>query len=129
MKFFEVEKTWICQLGKAANKTMLQGYVDRNDKSPEEFVRLYVDVVKALIDTPAWGVSGVNKLINELTDSVRATINHARNGKSSAPARANKLLSIIDFYHNEEAIARYSGSYKLKPLLSIEELQSFLVVA
>ena len=58
MKFYEVEQTWICQLGKTANKAMLQSYVDRNDRSPEESVRFYFDVISALKDTPAWGVSG-----------------------------------------------------------------------
>lgn len=129
MKFFEAERTWICQLNKPQNRMMLEAYKDRKDRSIVEFIRYYIDVTGALRNTPAWGVSGVNKMINELTDAVRATINHAKRGKSSAPAHANKLLSIIDFYHNEEAVSRYCGNYKLKPLLSIEELQPFLAVA
>ncbi len=126
MKFYEVEQTWICQLGKAVNRAMLEAYIDRNDRSPEEFVRYYIDIVKALYNTPAWGVSGVNKMINELTESVRATINHAKKGKSSAPAHAKKLLNHIDFRCNEEAEARYCGNHKLKPLLTVEELQQLL---
>lgn len=128
MKFYEVEQTWICQLGKTANKAMLQSYVDRNDRSPEEFVRFYFDVISALKDTPAWGVSGVNRKINELTDLVRATVTHAKKGKSSAPAQANKLLNHINFRCNEEAEARYCGNYELKPLLTIEELQLLMSV-
>jgi hypothetical protein len=126
VKFFEAERTWISQLGKPQNRAMLEAYKARKDRSIEEFIKYYIDVINALINTPAWGVSGVNKMINELTDAVRATINYAKNGKTSAPAHANKLLSIIDFYHNEEAIARYCGRYKLKPLITEEELQQFL---
>lgn len=127
MKFCEVERTWISQLGKADNRNMLKAYRDRNDRSTEEFVRYYVDVINALINTPAWGVSGVNRMVNELTESVRATINHAKKGKSSAPANANKLLGAIDFYGDKEAGARYNGNYKLKPLLSHEELRPYII--
>jgi hypothetical protein len=129
MKFNEVESTWIKQLGMPENRKVLEEFKARKAKSPEELIRYYRFIIKALEGTPAWGVSGVNKMINELTDAVRATINHAKRGKSSAPAHTNKLLSIIDFYHNEEAVSRYCGNYKLRPLLSIEELQSFLAVA
>ena len=126
MKFYEVEQTWICQLGKATNRAMLQGYIDRSDKSLEEFVRFYFDVINALKDTPAWGVSGVNKKINELTDLVRATAIHAKKGKSSAPAQAKKLLNHIDFRCKEEAEVRYCGNHKLKPLFTIEEFQQLI---
>jgi hypothetical protein len=129
MKFYEVEQTWICQLGKTVNRTMLESYIDRNDKSQEEFVRFYFDVIKALKNTPAWGVSGVNKMINELTDSVRATVSRAKKGKSSAPAQAKKLLNHIDFRCNEEAEAKYNGRHKLQPLLTVEELNQLLTGA
>ena len=129
MKFYEVESTWICQLNKPQNRAMLEAYKDRKDKSIAEFIRYYIDITSALINTPAWGISGVNKMVNELTDTVQATISHAKKGKSSAPAHANKLLCLIDFYGNTKAELRYRGNYKLKPLLSIEELQMFLDVA
>ena len=129
MKFNEVKQTWICQLSDKANRAMLEAYRDRKDRSVAELVRYYVDIVETLEGTPAWGVSGVNKMVNELTDAVRATINHAKKGKTSASAHANKLLSIIDFYGNEEATARYCGNYKLKPLLTTEELSQALATA
>lgn len=126
MKFYEVEQTWICQLGKTVNRAMLQSYIDRNDKSVEELVRFYFDVIGAIKNTPAWGVSGVNKKINELTDIVRATVSRAKKGKSSAPAQAKKLLNHIDFRCNEEAEARYNGRHKLQPLFTIEEFQQII---
>lgn len=129
MKFNEVETTFVCQLGRAKNRAMLETYRDRKDRSPEEFVRYYIDVINALANTPAWGVSGVNKMVNELTASVRATINHAKKGKSSAPAHAASMLRYVDFYGDVEAEARYCGRHKLQPLLTIEELQQFLVAA
>ena len=129
MKFYEVETTFVCQLGKTQNRAMLEAYRERKDRSTEEFVRYYVDIINALAKTPAWGVSGVNKMINELTASVRATINHTKKGKSSAPAHASSMLRYIDFYSNTEAEARYCGRYKLQPLLTVEELQQFLISA
>lgn len=129
MKFYELESTFVCQLGKEQNRTMLEAYKDRKDKSTEEFVRYYLDVINALAKTPAWGVSGVNKMINELTASVRATINHAKNGKSSAPAHAASMLRYIDRFSNAEAEARYCSRHKLQPLLTEEELQQFLTLA
>lgn len=129
MKFNEVESTFVCQLGKVQNRAMLEAYRDRKDRSPGEFVRYYVDIINALANTPAWGVSGVNKMVNELTASVRATINHAKKGKSSAPAHAASMLRYVDFYSDVEAEARYCGRHKLQPLLTVEELQQFLVAA
>ena len=126
MKFYEVEQTWICQLGKTANRAMLKGYIDRNDKSIEEFARFYFDVINALKNTPAWGISGVNRKINELTGHIRATAIHAKKGKSSAPAQAKKLLNHIDFRCNDEAEAIYRGNHKLKPLFTAEELNQVI---
>ena len=123
MKFCNVETTWISQLGKPQNRAMLEAYKARRDKSGAELARYYVDVVNALASTPAFGVSGVNKMLNELTAAVRATLNKEKKGKTSAYAHAGKLLNCIDFYSNEEAEARYCGRYKLKPLLTAEELQ------
>lgn len=126
MKFCEVEQTFIGQLAKAHNRRMLEAYVARKDKSPEELTNYYKDLIRALYSTPAWGVSGVNKMINELTESVRATLTHAKKGKTSAYAHAAKMLRYIDFYGNETATARYSGRYKLMPLITEEEFQQLL---
>ena len=126
MKFKDVENTFICQLGKPEARRMLEAYVARKDKSPEELTNYYKDLVMALYNTPAWGVSGVNKMINELTESVRATLTHAKKGKTTAYAHAAKMLRYVDFYGNETATARYCGRYKLKPLITEEELQQLL---
>ncbi len=122
MKFNQVPSTYICQLNKTQNRAMLEGYSKRRDKSGAELARFYSDVTNALIDTPAWGVSGVNKMINALTLSVRATKNREKRGKTTAYAQANKLLSTIDHFGNKEANARYCGSYRLNPLLTADEL-------
>ena len=129
MKFREVETTYICQLGKDTNRAMLEAYVDRKDRSVEELARYYIDVVKALSVTPAWGVSGVNKMVNELTASVIATLTKAKKGKTSAYAHAGKLLAVIDFYGNTEAEARYCGRYKLGHILTDVELNQLLAGA
>lgn len=129
MKFNEVENTFICQLGKPEARRMLEAYAARKDKSFEELIRYYNDLIGALKNTPAWGVSGVNKMINELTESVRATLTHAKKGKTSAYAHAAKMLRYVDFYGNETATARYCGRYKLKPLITEEEFQQLFAVA
>ena len=122
MKFNQVENTYICQFSKPENRKMLEGYKLRRDKSGAELARYYRDVVKALSDTPAFGVSGVNKMLNDLTDKVRATLVGAKKGKTSAYAHAGWLLNQLDYFGNEDARACYKGRYKLAHLLTAEEL-------
>ncbi len=129
MKFCEVETTFICQLGKPEARKMLESYKDRKDKSFEELVHYYHDIINTLRDTPAWGVSGVNKMINELSASGLATLTKAKKGKTSAYAHAGKLLAIIDFYGNTEAEARYCGRHYLKHVFTEAELTHLLEVA
>ena len=74
MKLNQVETTYICQLNKPENREMLEGYKQRRNKSGRELASLYRDVTGALINTPAWGVSGVNKMVNDLTTKVSATL-------------------------------------------------------
>ena len=126
MKFNQVENTYICQLSKPQNKQMLEGYKARRDGSGAELARYYRDIISALKDTPAYGVSGVNKMLNELTDKVRATLIGAKKGKTSAYAHANMLLYKLEYFGNEEAKPCYKGNYKLAPLLTEDELQSLL---
>jgi hypothetical protein len=128
MKFNQVEATYICQLNKPTNRAMLEGYRDRKDKSVEELVRYYRDVISALVDTPAYGVSGVNEMLNKLTAGVRATLTKAKRGKISAPAHARALLGTVDFYSEKEATPRNKGIHKLEPLLTDEELQRLLLL-
>ncbi len=129
MKFNEAERTWICQLGRPEIRVELEGYRDRNDKSHEELIRYYRFITSTLKCTPAWGVSGVNKMVNELTASVIATLTRAKKGKTSAYAHAARLLRYIDFYSNTEAEARYCGNYKLKHVLTETELNQLLEAA
>ena len=126
MKFIELENTFIGQLAKVHNRLMLEGYRDRKNKSLEELINYYNDLIDALKDTPAWGVSGVNKMVNELTESVRATLTHAKKGKTTAYAHAAKMLRYIDFYGNTTAEARYCGRHKLNPIITEEEFKQLL---
>lgn len=130
MKFKDVEATFICQLNKPENRTMLNGYIDRRDKSGAELARYYVDIIYALKDTPAWGVSGVNEMINKLTTQVEATRVKAKRGKTSAFSHARTLLSTIDYYLEREA--NPYGSYKrhkLNPLLTADQLAELSQIA
>lgn len=126
MTFLEVDRTWICQLGKPENQVMLKAYCERKDKSIEEFFRYYFDIIDMIKDTPAWGVSGVNKMVNELTDTVRATMTRAKRGKSSAPAHAAKMLRYIAYYGHETATPRNWGRCTLAPLITPEEVSQFI---
>ena len=123
MKFCELETTYIGQFSKPQNKALLEAYKERSDRSPAELKRYYVDVVTILANSKAWGVSGVNKMINELTAAVRATLYKAKSGKTSAPAHANKMLNCIKHFGDTEVVARYCGRHKLDPLLTEEELE------
>jgi hypothetical protein len=123
MKLKFIETTYVCQLNKPHNRTMLESYRDRKNSSTTELAHYYNDIITALVDTPAWNVSGVNKMINELTTSVRATLTKAKRGKTSAYAHANKLLSTINRFGDKHADCRYKGNHKLQPLLTADELQ------
>ena len=122
MRFTEVESTYICQLNKPENRAMLEGYKERKDKSYAELARYYKDIFKALYGTPAWGVSGVNKMFNGLTGNLRAVLYREKKGKTSAYAHAAKLLRDIDYFGRKEANPKYHGNYKLAPMLSNKEL-------
>ena len=126
MKYIEIEGTFISQLAKDQNRAMLEAYRDRDDKSPEELIRYYKDIINTLKDTPAWGVSGVNDMINKLTDRVRATLTHAKNGKTSAPAQAKSMLRYIDYFGDREVSGRGGQRCKLNPIITEEELQQLL---
>jgi hypothetical protein len=125
----QIESTYVCQLNKPENRKVLEGYRDRRDGSGRELANYYRDLVMMLQGTPAWNVSGVNKMLNELTDQVRATLNHAKKGKTSAYARARALLYKIDSFKDQEAPPQKPGAWYrktdwLQPLVTPEELQA-----
>ena len=126
MKFTSIKTTWICQLNKPENKKVLEDYKNRKDKSPEELTRYYIDVVNMLKDTPAWGVYGVNDMINKLTDAVIATLTKAKKGKTSAYAHAGLLLNTIKYFKTKNAIPKDNGPCSLKHVLSETELNELL---
>lgn len=125
----QIESTYICQLNKQENRKVLEGYRDRRDGSGRELANYYRDLVMMLQGTPAWNVSGVNKMLNELTDQVRATLSHAKRGKTTAYARARALLYKIDSFKDQEAPPQKAGTWYrktdwLQPLVTPEELQA-----
>lgn len=123
MKFKETPTTWICQLNKPENRTMLEGYKNRKDYGPKELANFCRDLVKALKGTPAWGISGCNGIVNETWEAARAVLAKAKKGKSSAPAIANRLLSKIDFYKDQECKGNgHIKTHWLAPVLTEEEL-------
>jgi hypothetical protein len=126
MKFKDLETTFVCQLGKPQNRKILEDYRNRRDSSGKELAKYYIDIFNMLIDTPAFGVSGVNKMLNELTSKVRATLNKERRGKTTAWAHAGQMLSQIDYFSKLEA--RPSGYHRVKlaPRITAEELERLI---
>ena len=120
----EIEGTWVCQFNKPENKAKLKMYKNDKDRSLKKLIEYYRWVISVLINTPAWGVSGVNKIVNELTDAVRATAAKAKTGKTSAYAQAGKLLNDVNYWKD---LVCYSNKHErtcwLKPVISEEELQ------
>ena len=129
MKLNNTPETYICQLNKPENRKMLEHYAATKDKSSKTLVQYYKDLTNALIDTPAWGISGVNKMINELTIAVYATLYKEKEGKTSAYAHARRLLRTIDHFGKREAEAFYKGSYRLKPLITEAEFDELGLAA
>ena len=129
MIFTQVENTFICQLNKPDNKKFLMDYAVRRDSSCVELVRYYKDIISRLSGTPAWGVSGVNKMVNELRDSVVAKLTNAKKGKTTAWAHAKKMLAYIEHFGEQEAKPYYKEKCVLVPPLTDEELLELLLKA
>lgn len=124
----DVDRTWIHWLGLPENKEILKGFKNRKDKSIEEYARFILFLFDTLIDTPAYGVAGVNEMLNEQTHMFAATRDQAKRGKSSASAQANTLLYKISYFENEEAKPHYNRC-KLNLSVTREELQQFLAAS
>lgn len=125
-----IPTTWMYHLNKPENRKILEDIKDSGDRSPEQLVYLYKFVRDTLKPTECWNVSGVNKLLNEMTAEVKATLTNAKSGKSSAPTRARKLLGTIAYCGVEEATdERKKRSHWLQPVLTDEELEQMLLGA
>lgn len=129
MTFINCERTFICQLSKLENRAFLEEVAAKKDSSNTALVRYYKDLTSRLISTPAWGVSGVNKMVNELRASVIAKLTNAKKGKTTAWAHAKKMLNYIEHFGNEEANPYYNGKHNLTPILTDEELLRYLLNA
>ena len=129
MTFNQVENTFICQLNKLDNKKFLTDFVVRKDSSGTELVRYYKEIIRRLSCTPAWGVSGVNKMVNDLRDSVVAKLTNAKKGKTTAWAHAKKMLAYIEHFGDQEAKPYYKEKCVLVPPLTDEELLELLLNA
>ena len=99
MNLGKIEATYICQLGKSANRNRLVMFAA--DKSSEnkgqklaDFIRFLYDVLQG---TPAWGKPGTNKMLNDIFASARATMTNAKKGKKSAYRLAGDLLRSVDY--------------------------------
>ena len=129
MTFTQVESTFICQLNKPDNKKFLTDFALRRDSSGTELVRYYKELIGRLMCTPAWGVNGVNKMVNELRASVVAKLTNAKKGKTTAWAHAKKMLAYIEHFGEQEAKPYYKEKCVLVPPLTDEELLELLLKA
>ena len=129
MIFTQAEHTFICQLNKPDNKKFLMDYAARGDGSCTELVRYYKEIISRLSCTSAWGVNGVNKMVNKLRDSVVANLTNAKKGKTTAWAHAKKMLVYIEHFVEQEAKPYYKEKCMLVPPLTDEELLELLLKA
>lgn len=104
-----LDTTWMYHFNKPENRVVLEEFRANKDYGLAAYIRLVEFVYETLYGTNAWNVSGVNKLLNKLTDSLIAKANKAKNGKSSAPAMARYMLDTIDKKGNEPAVNGYYG--------------------
>lgn len=124
MKLIDVEQTYICQCNK--HKDTLERYAANKNDTYTDLLKYYKDIQLILRNTPAYGVSGVNKMMNELKHAIEATRDNAKKGKTSAHAHANKILNLIKMIGNDEADCKYKGNYKLESPIPIEELDKMI---
>lgn len=131
--FKETPTTLVCQLNKPENRVMLEGYIHRKNYSPKELANFCRDLVKALKGTPAWGISGCNRIVNDAWEAARAVLDKGKDSKVSAPDIANKLLGTVDRYKDQKCTnTRGTKYYKtdwLVPALTEEELLQLEVMA
>lgn len=128
LKLCEVPTTWIHWLSKPENMDRLVEYANCGDKSPAKLGECYTFLVCTLQPTPAWNVSGVNKMINEVGDGAIAVLERRKKGKTSAPAVAKKLLASIKWYGQTKADPHYYGNYKLR-LLTPQQLDALAAMS
>lgn len=129
MKFKDIEGTYICQLNKPANRAMLEYYKQQRTKSPALWADFWRDLVAALINTPAWDVSGVNKMLMEAAGIMHAHLVGAKKNRISVYAFAGQLLYKIDSYKDQEAPKCFSPrTYKWPPVVTEEDLLALEVL-
>lgn len=129
MTFTQAEKTFICQLNKPDNKKFLWEVAAHRDGSNTALVRYYKEIISRLSSTPAWGVNGVNKMVNELRASVVAKLTNAKTGKTTAWAHAKKMLAYIEHFGENVAKLYCKEKHELIPPLTDEELLELLLNA
>lgn len=123
MKFKDIEKTYICQLNKPANRAMLEYYKQQRTKSQALWADFWRDLVAALIDTPAWNVSGVNKMLMEVSEIIRAHLTGAKKNRISVYAFAGQLLHKIDLYKDREAPKGFfQRTHRCPPVVTEDDL-------
>ena len=129
MTLTQLPTTYVSQLNRPANRSLLESYRDSGDRSPNTFAKYYFDIINILKNTPAWGKPKTNQMLNELTYKVRATLGGSKKkGKSSAVAHANTLISTIEWCSKTEASGCFWTPVKLESLLTKEEVEQLLSI-
>lgn len=126
MTMTQVPGTYVCQLNKPDNRSMLEAYRNNKIKDKKILVAYYKDICRALLGTPAFGKPKTNEMLNALTEGVRATLLGAKKGKISAYAHAGALLNKIDYCSQMPAKGASWVKCDLVPLLTDEELEELL---
>lgn len=128
MKLIELASTYLHHINKPENRAILEEFSRRRDGSGAELVRYYLALTNMLHNTPAWGKPGVIAMLNELCTAMRAVLNHAKSGKTTAYAHANKLLNKLKYFADQEASGHYAVATEPFQALSEAELRQLALM-
>lgn len=123
-KYKNIEQTYICQFCKPQNFETLKRFAESTDKSPAATIEYYGWVRDVLMNSKAWGISGVNGFFNKLTEQVVGALTHKGRRRTTAGTHARATLATVERFKDKDCVARYAGHYALGPVYSNEELES-----
>ena len=122
----QLPTTWMHHFGKPENKVKLEAFGTNKVKGLEPLQEFYRWCISVVEGTPAWNISGVNEMINAITDSIIAQATNAKTGKKSAYRLANDMLNTINYHYDRPAYNNWKPHVELKPILTDEMIQQLL---
>lgn len=110
MTLCELESTYVGQLSKPENMTVLRAFAADKDKSVKKLAEFDLWLINTLRLTPAWNKPKTNMMVNGIITKTIATINGAKKGKTSAYAIAGMLINKVNWCSAQEAHASHPAN-------------------